>query len=89
MHCRCNRLGLCWSTIAIELKKTKMLCFRNNLKRRVIGFDINQIRLKELEIGLDRTNEISKKELLEANFYCLTNKIASMLMFLLLQCQHQ
>ena len=71
-------LGYVGLPLAIELsKKQKCYVSGNNLKRRVIGFDINQIRLKELEIGLDRTNEISKKELLEANFYCLTNKIAS------------
>jgi UDP-N-acetyl-D-galactosamine dehydrogenase len=33
------------------------------LKRRVIGFDINQQRLNELRAGRDRTNETSPKEL--------------------------
>ena len=71
-------LGYVGLPLAIELsKKQKCYVSGNNLKRKIIGFDINQKRLKELEIGLDRTNEISKKELLEANFYCLTNKIAS------------
>ena len=71
-------LGYVGLPLAIELsKKQKCYVSGNNLERKIIGFDINQIRLKELEIGLDRTNEISKKQLLEANFYCLTNKIAS------------
>ena len=71
-------LGYVGLPLAIELsKKQKCYVSGNNLKRKIIGFDINQKRLKELEIGLDRTNEISKKELLEANFYCLTNKITS------------
>lgn len=33
------------------------------LRRRVIGFDINQSRLSELSRGVDRTNEVSSEEL--------------------------
>ena len=71
-------LGYVGLPLAIELsKKQKSYISGKILKRKIIGFDINQERLEELGIGFDRTNEVSKKELLEANFHCLTNEISS------------
>ena len=34
------------------------------LNRRIIGFDINQERISDLRKGIDKTNEVSKKEIL-------------------------
>lgn len=33
----------------------------------VIGFDINQIRINELKLGIDRTKETTPEELLNSN----------------------
>ena len=46
-----------------------------NLNRKVIGFDIDENRLEELKNNFDRTNEISKDQLSNKNFYKLTSKI--------------
>ena len=40
----------------------------NLLKRRVIGFDINSDRLKQLQQGIDRTNETAREELQAAQY---------------------
>ncbi|MDH5598882.1 MAG: nucleotide sugar dehydrogenase, partial [Cyclobacteriaceae bacterium] len=37
-------------------------------KRKVIGFDINQKRIDELQSGMDRTLEVEKEELKEAKY---------------------
>ena len=71
-------LGYVGLPLAIELsKKQKCHLSSKYLKRKIIGFDINKERLEELKIGFDRTNEISKKALLETNFHYLTNEISS------------
>ena len=44
-------------------------------KRKVIGFDINQKRINELKGGFDRTNEVSEKELEEANGLSYTDAL--------------
>ncbi len=43
-------------------------------KRAVIGFDINEQRIAELESGIDKTLELSKEELLEATHLRFTTK---------------
>ncbi len=56
-------LGYVGLPLAIELGKVqKCLCTDKALKRRVIGFDINEKRIEEISSGFDRTNEISSKE---------------------------
>ena len=42
-------------------------------KRKVIGFDINEVRIKDLKEGLDNTLEISKQELKDAIYLTYTN----------------
>ncbi len=43
-------------------------------KREVIGFDINEERIKELNNGVDRTLELNTKELNEAKFLTFTSQ---------------
>ena len=71
-------LGYVGLPLAIELSK-KQSCFISGkiLKRKIIGFDINLERLKELKKGLDSTNEVDSEELLDTNFLDLTNKVES------------
>ena len=40
---------------------------------KVIGYDINEERIKELRQGIDRTNEVSKKDLESTNIEFTTN----------------
>jgi UDP-N-acetyl-D-galactosamine dehydrogenase len=57
-------LGYVGLPLAVEFAKSQP-CLRtgNILRRRVIGFDINQQRLSELRVGRDCTCEISSREL--------------------------
>ena len=60
-------LGYVGLPLAVEFGKSQP-CRRSGapLKRRVIGFDVNQQRLSELSVGCDRTNETSPQELQDA-----------------------
>lgn len=71
-------LGYVGLPLAIEFSK-KQKCFISGkiLNRKIIGFDINLERIEELKKGLDNTNEIDSKDLLNANFLDLTNKVES------------
>ena len=64
-------LGYVGLPLAVELAQHQA-CVRTSspLRRRVIGFDINQQRLSELAAGVDRTNEISAAELQAAELSC-------------------
>jgi UDP-N-acetyl-D-galactosamine dehydrogenase len=57
-------LGYVGLPLAVEFAKPKA-CVRTGgpLRRRVIGFDINQQRLSELRAGVDRTQETNSEEL--------------------------
>ncbi len=57
-------LGYVGLPLAVEFAKEQP-CLRTGapLRRRVIGFDIHQLRLQELRQGLDRTRETSAQEL--------------------------
>ena len=58
-------LGYVGLPLAIEFAK----------KRRVIGFDINNKRVHDLKLGIDKTNEIKKKQLIKAKkLYLTTDK---------------
>lgn len=61
-------LGYVGLPLAVEFGK-----FRN-----VIGFDINQARIKALSGGIDTTLEISEKELAEANYLTFTTDTSSL-----------
>ena len=60
-------LGYVGLPLAVEFAKPQA-CVRTGeaLRRRVIGFDINQQRLSELRAGNDRTQETNPEELLAA-----------------------
>ena len=68
-------LGYVGLPLAVEIAKLKN-CYLtgSELRRRVIGFDINKERLSDLKRGFDRTNEISSNELKEARFLEFTDQ---------------
>ena len=71
-------MGYVGLPLAIEFSKSqKCLTSKKFLNRKVIGFDINPDRINALKNGLDITNEVSREQLLNANFCDLTNKIES------------
>tara|TARA_A100001388_G_scaffold108689_1_gene79747 strand:- start:1502 stop:2869 length:1368 start_codon:yes stop_codon:yes gene_type:complete len=71
-------LGYVGLPLAIEFsKKQRCKISQKILERKIIGFDINHQRLDELKKGFDSTNEVSNQELLNTNFFDLTNKIES------------
>ena len=59
-------LGYVGLPLAVQIAKTRK-SFKNklNLKRKVIGFDINFSRIKNLKRGIDSTLEVKEKELLK------------------------
>ena len=72
-------LGYVGLPLAIEFaKKKKCLLSGNYLNRNIIGFDINDQRLEEIKEGIDKTNEINRKELKSVDFYDLTSKIINL-----------
>ena len=71
-------LGYVGLPLAIEFaKKRKCILTGELLERKIIGFDINKERLKELKKGFDKTNEISNNQLNNVIFYNLTSDIKS------------
>ena len=73
-------LGYVGLPLAVELaKKQKCSLTGKNLDRKIIGFDIDQNRLKELQNCFDRTNEVSKNELSKIDFYELTSEIEKLI----------
>ena len=69
-------LGYVGLPLAVELaKKQKCSLTGKNLDRKIIGYDIDESRLKELKNCFDRTNELSKNEISDIDFYELTSEI--------------
>ena len=57
-------LGYVGLPLAVEFAKNKNCLLSGNLtERKVIGFDINQKRIKELRSGIDNTKEVDSTEL--------------------------
>ena len=76
MYYRYNWIRICWPSFSNRIfKKTKCKITQKILERNIIGFDTNLKRLEELKNGFDSTNEVSKQELLNTNFFELTNSI--------------
>ena len=67
-------LGYVGLPLALEFSRQQE-CLRTGalIKRRVIGFDINEQRLDELRDGVDRTNESSVEDLRSADFLEFTS----------------
>ncbi len=61
-------LGYVGLPLAVELAKNHN-CYKTDkeLSRKVLGFDINQKRLEEINEGFDKTNEISSELLKQVN----------------------
>ena len=60
-------LGYVGLPLAVEFSKNNAcLLTGKNLKRKVIGFDVNSKRIAELRAGIDSTNEITTSELEKA-----------------------
>ena len=72
-------LGYVGLPLAVEFAKPQP-CRRTGdpLQRRVIGFDINSLRLEELRQGIDRTNETSAEELHAAQLLKFTSDPAQL-----------
>lgn len=72
-------LGYVGLPLAVEFAK-RQKCHRTavSLSRHVIGFDINELRLKELGAGFDRTLETSEEELRSAEGLEFTSNPATL-----------
>lgn len=68
-------LGYVGLPLALAFSNTrKSLRSGEHLRRRVIGFDINTLRLDELRSGIDRTNESDPEELSSAEMLEFTSE---------------
>ncbi len=67
-------LGYVGLPIALEISKND-LCLKSgiNVCRQIVGFDIDKDRIDELKNGIDRTNEITRNDLLENKKIIFTN----------------
>ena len=71
-------MGYVGLPLAIEFaKKKKSLRSPNILNRKVVGYDVNKVRIKELRQGVDRTREISKDLLLSLTNLELNDELDS------------
>ena len=73
-------LGYVGLPISFEIAKQQR-CNKTNkkLSRNVIGFDIDQQRIEELKLSEDRTQELSKAELLQIKNLKFTSEINDLL----------
>ena len=55
-------LGYVGLPLAVEISMKKGKNEKHFNKRKIIGFDINEQRIKELNQGIDKTNEVSNKD---------------------------
>ena len=68
-------LGYVGLPLAVSFSKTKKCCVTDiKLERKVYGFDINKKRIKDLKNGFDKTNEISKNDLLSQSNLFFTDR---------------
>tara|TARA_B100000886_G_C20421138_1_gene491671 strand:+ start:1921 stop:3255 length:1335 start_codon:yes stop_codon:yes gene_type:complete len=67
-------LGYVGLPLALEFSTRKKGCLTNiELKRKVIGFDVNRLRIKELINKFDRTGEACEKQLKNADNIIFTH----------------
>ena len=70
-------IGLGYVGLPLAVKfSLNNICYKtkNLIKRKVIGFDINEIRINELRNGFDRTKEITKNTLLSCKNLFFTSR---------------
>ena len=73
-------LGYVGLPLAIEFsREKKCLISGSNLKRKVIAYDINIQRIKDLNNKIDRTNEISDRDFLDSKNIKFTSNINDLL----------
>ncbi|MBO8219540.1 nucleotide sugar dehydrogenase [Prochlorococcus marinus] len=67
-------LGYVGLPLAVQIDKT-LNCHKTGqkLRRKIVGFDINQERISELKKGFDRTNEVKDNDLINGNNISFTN----------------
>ena len=86
-HCS-NWFRICWIASINNLCKNKSCVLTNKpLNRKVIGFDINQSRIKELKSHKDRTNSVEESEIEDCRnnliFTCNKNEISEANIFII------
>ena len=70
-------LGYVGLPVATQFAKIKKSFFDNSiLNRKIIGFDINQKRIDELQKGIDKTNEVNLEEIVSQTNIQFTNDFA-------------
>lgn len=75
-ECSVAVIGLGYVGLPLAIKianQNSCLLSKNKCKRKVIGFDINQLRINELNKGLDRNKIFSRKKLNEVKNIKFTN----------------
>ena len=69
-------LGYVGLPLAIEFAKCKISKnYKKKLERKVIGFDINERRIKELKNGIDKTNETNILEINKLDNLLFTSNV--------------
>ena len=69
-------LGYVGLPLAIEFSKCKKSFIdKIDLERKIIGYDINQTRIKQLEKGIDITKEVEQDTILEQNNILFTSDL--------------
>ena len=77
-NCTISVLGLGYVGLPLSVafaKRGESFINGERLERVVFGFDINKNRIKELREGFDRTNEVSREDLIFQNNLILTDNI--------------
>lgn len=76
--CRIAMIGMGYVGFPLSLEFAKVRNFKKRNKsadNAVIGFDLNDERLRQLSKGIDLGNQASKKEILESNITFTSDKI--------------
>ena len=77
-NCKVAIIGIGYVGLPLAIEFSKLKLNKNNnqkINHEVIGFDIDHKRVKELNDGFDRTNEINTKDLLSNNSLKFTNEV--------------
>ena len=77
-NCTISVMGLGYVRLPLAVafaKRVKSFINGERLKRVVFGFDINKNRIKELREGFDRTNEVSREDLIFQNNLIFTENL--------------
>ena len=81
-NCKVAILGLGYVGLPLAIaiaKKKNCLLTKNKLRRKVIAYDINKERVRDLKRGFDKNNIFSKKILINTKSLKFTSDISSLL----------